>query len=237
VSLADLIRGKGAPDRYATATPATYATQEGERGRPVASVATVAVANPRMAITANPAKVGGDDTATAQAWVLHFIDGDPREVWFAPPATHAQVMADHPDAVAAMPIPERTRLTATASEAEELRALMGAIYAADTDQDRREAMQAALADPVGALACYRAIAVERAMVFARDPEHLCQTNNSLSVRHKTCTDCRHLRRPGLGNRYCGGGRDDLSPAYGPGHPLRRLPEDGGEECEKWEGRT
>jgi len=52
-----------------------------------------------------------------------------------------------------------------------------------------------------------------------------------------CADCRHLRRPGLGNRYCGGGRDDLPHAYGPGHPLRRLPEDGGETCEKWEGRT
>jgi hypothetical protein len=47
MSLANLIRGKRTHDNIATATPATFATQETERERTVASVATVAVANSR----------------------------------------------------------------------------------------------------------------------------------------------------------------------------------------------
>ena len=55
MSLADLIRGKSVSGEFATATPATFATQAGERGRTVASVATVAVANPGDEKTAPPA--------------------------------------------------------------------------------------------------------------------------------------------------------------------------------------
>jgi hypothetical protein len=43
----------------------------------------------------------------ASRWLLHFADCDPLEVWFAPPATHAAALAGYPDAVAAVPIPER----------------------------------------------------------------------------------------------------------------------------------
>ena len=49
----------------------------------------------------------------------------------------------------------------------------------------------------------------------------------------SCRTCRHLKRPGLSAGYCGG-RSDLPPAYGPGHPLRRLPDDGGASCTTWE---
>lgn len=49
----------------------------------------------------------------------------------------------------------------------------------------------------------------------------------------SCKTCRHLKRPGLAPGYCGE-RDDLPPAYGPGHPLRRLPDDGGASCTTWE---
>lgn len=49
----------------------------------------------------------------------------------------------------------------------------------------------------------------------------------------SCRTCRHLGRPGLSAGYCGG-RDDLPPAYGPGHPLRRLPADRGATCATWE---
>ncbi len=41
-----------------------------------------------------------------------------------------------------------------------------------------------------------------------------------------CSDCRHLRRPGRSDGLCAGGRDDLMPAYGANHPLRKLPADG-----------
>lgn len=48
-----------------------------------------------------------------------------------------------------------------------------------------------------------------------------------------CATCRHLRRPGLADGYCGK-RADLAPAYGPAHPLRHLPADRGQTCAAWE---
>jgi hypothetical protein len=48
----------------------------------------------------------------------------------------------------------------------------------------------------------------------------------------SCPTCAHLGRPGLSDGHCGG-RDDLPPAYGPGHPLRQLPPDGGANCPAW----
>ena len=51
---------------------------------------------------------------------------------------------------------------------------------------------------------------------------------------RSCRGCRHFRRPGLSGGYCGGDLPDLSPAYGPGHSLRRLPIDGGASCLGWE---
>ena len=46
MSLLTTIR-KRRDERFATATPATFATLDGEKGRTVATVATVAVANPK----------------------------------------------------------------------------------------------------------------------------------------------------------------------------------------------
>lgn len=45
-----------------------------------------------------------------------------------------------------------------------------------------------------------------------------------------CRDCAHFRRPGKSDGYCAGDREDLPRAYGDHHPLRKLPEDGGENC-------
>lgn len=58
-----------------------------------------------------------------------------------------------------------------------------------------------------------------------------------SAPHKTtlkpsCRTCAHFRRPGLSDGYCCE-RDDLPPAYTPGHPLRKLPDDGGASCSAW----
>lgn len=49
-----------------------------------------------------------------------------------------------------------------------------------------------------------------------------------------CRTCRHIRRPGLSDGYCGS-RTDLPPAYGTDHPLRQLPADRGVSCGRWEG--
>ena len=52
----------------------------------------------------------------------------------------------------------------------------------------------------------------------------------------SCRTCRHLKRPGLSDGHCGG-RDDLPSAYTAGHPLRRLPDDGGASCTTWDSWT
>ena len=104
MSLLNLIRGKRESVGFATATPATFATQEGGRGRTVASVATVAVAKSPQGQTAPPAKVGAGDTATASRWwLIHYPDRDPLEVACCPEATHADILERHPDAIAAEP--------------------------------------------------------------------------------------------------------------------------------------
>lgn len=48
-----------------------------------------------------------------------------------------------------------------------------------------------------------------------------------------CQDCIHFSAPGLSDGYCGQ-RDDLPPAYGINHPLRRLPDDNGANCSEFE---
>lgn len=49
---------------------------------------------------------------------------------------------------------------------------------------------------------------------------------------RCCKTCRHLASPGFSSGYCAG-RDDLPPAYGINHPLRKLPEDSGVTCGEW----
>jgi len=90
-------------------------------------------------------------------WLLHFPDRDPVPVYFCPAVSYTDALESYPDAVAAEPIPGRTRRTATEAEADELRGLIEAVYCGETDADRAEALHAALNDPAGALRCYRAI--------------------------------------------------------------------------------
>lgn len=112
MNLASLIRGKGASGKFATATPATFATQERGKGGTVASVATVAVATARKpipeAIPAPPAKVCPGETSTASCWwLIHYPDREPLELACYPDATHAEILERHPDAVVAEPIPPK----------------------------------------------------------------------------------------------------------------------------------
>lgn len=106
MSLANLIRKKGEPTRFATATPATFATQEGERGRTVASVATVAVAKSREEQSAPPQQA---PETPARWWLLHFPDQNPREVFRSPHACLAEVLRDNPLAIAAEPLTDAAR--------------------------------------------------------------------------------------------------------------------------------
>lgn len=213
MSLSALIR-KRQPGNFATATPATFATLEGEKVRTVASVATVAVANAETVKT--------DIGKACSQWLFHFADRDDLPVTFAPAVDHAAALAYYPDAVAAEPIPERLQRQPTKAEANEITALITAIYASTTDDDQAEALAAALADPDGALLCYRTIAKDRGIAPAVP----------VVGTVKACRCCQHIARPGKSEGYCSG-RDDLPLAYGVNHPLRRLPADRGASCNQW----
>lgn len=53
-------------------------------------------------------------------------------------------------------------------------------------------------------------------------------------KFRGCKHCAMRRVPGLSYPgHCGGDRDDLPPAYGEGHPLRKLPADWGRSCTKF----
>ena len=57
----------------------------------------------QQAVTPAP-KVGTGDTATASRWwLIHDPDREPLEVACYPPATHAEILAGRPDAIAAEP--------------------------------------------------------------------------------------------------------------------------------------
>jgi hypothetical protein len=166
--------------------------------------------------------VSAEDWALFNAWLFHFADRNDLPVTFAPAVDHAAALAYYPEAVAAEPIPERPLRKATKAEADEITALVMAIYGNDTDDDRAEALAAALADPDGALLCYRTIAKDRGIALA----------GPVAEPVRACGCCQHFARPGKSEGYCSV-RDDLPLAYGANHPLRRLPADRGASCNQW----
>lgn len=152
MSLAAMMQ-KRQSGNFATATVATSATvQRGD----VATVASVAVANSKTVKTDNCKHYSG--------WLFHFTDSDDLPVIFTPAVDHAAALACYPDAVAAEPIPERPQRKPTKAEADEITALVNAVFPDDTDDYRAEALAAALADTDGALLCYRTIANEHGII-------------------------------------------------------------------------
>ena len=184
MSLSALIR-KRQPCEFATATVATLATFQPKTQPSVATVASVAVANAETVKT-------GDGKPCSQ-WLFHFADRDDLPVTFAPAVNHAVALSHYPEAVAAEPIHDRPHRKPTKAEANELTALVMAIYANDTDDDRAEALAAALADPDGALLCYRAIAEDRGIAIAEMPDD-----------RRTCTQCQCLQGRVCSIAYPGG---------------------------------
>lgn len=63
-------------------------------------------------------------------------------------------------------------------------------------------------------------------------KHKPEVIEALSPSVKCCQDCIHFSSPGLSDGYCGQ-RQDLPPAYGINHPLRKLPADGGAGCHEY----
>jgi len=189
MSLSNLIRKKSEPVGFATATPATFATQEGERGRTVASVATVAVAKFPQGQTAPPAKVGADDTVTASLrWLIHYPDRDSVEVACCPEATHAEILERHPDAVAAEPFTPTIRQPSaplTASEETAIRAWLALIEETDS---------ATIAEVIGQC---QMDADARGYFTGRAAAELPKPDTFLDDR-RTCSQCLNPR-----GRVCG----------------------------------
>ncbi len=81
--------------------------------------------------------VGAGDTATAsRCWLIHYPERDPVELTCCPEATHADILAWHPDAVAAEPFePIRRQPTdaMTADEDQAIRAWLAHIGEADQE--------------------------------------------------------------------------------------------------------
>ena len=127
-------------------------------------------------------KVGAGETPTASRWLFHFADRESMEVVFASVMSHANALACYPDAVAAEPQTHRPLRTPTKAEAKEITALVLAVFAGDSDVDRNEALAAALADPDGALLCYRTIAEERGIALP-----------AINDDRRRCTQCLNLR--------------------------------------------
>lgn len=77
MSLSDLIQGKSEPVRFATATPATFATNENEKRRTVATVATVATVTVAKSTQDQTALPTFDEETAIRAWL--FKIGEPEE--------------------------------------------------------------------------------------------------------------------------------------------------------------
>jgi len=199
LTLSALIR-KRDTGNIATAIPAISATQPKGEAATVARIATVAVANPTEAKTAN--------AVTSWGWLLHFADREPLEVYCNPDATHAGILDRYPDALAAEPIPERTMRDPTEAQALELRALVLAISKIEkwTADEVEWVTATALADPDGALTCYRSIALEHGIILQMDDDR------------RTCSQCANL----AGRRCLAAWRGEIvaSRSY---EPVRDLP--------------
>jgi hypothetical protein len=84
--------------------------------------------------TKAPPKVGAGDMATSRWWRLHFADREPVEVACCPEATHAEILEQHPDAVAAEPFTPSVRQPSaplTAREETAIRAWLALIGETD----------------------------------------------------------------------------------------------------------
>ena len=131
--------------------------------------------------------IDAEDWALFNAWLFHFTDRDDLPVTYAPAVDHAAALACYPDAVAAEPIPERPQRVATEAEAKEITVLIGIVLANDTDVDRNEALAVALADPEGALLCYRTIAEERGLALPDGDDDRRRCTQCLNLRGRVCS--------------------------------------------------
>ena len=149
------------------------------------------------------------EEASSHVWALHFPDTEPLVAASAPAETHAQVLARHPGALAARPVPEPSRLALPA----EMVALIDDYIASDLyGEEDRETLEA---------------------MYATDPASAQVLLAEMHARIGRCYRCQHFTRPGLSDGYCTG-REDLAHAYGFMHDL---PPDMGAWCNNFKDAT
>jgi hypothetical protein len=175
------------PRTYPLATLATLPTEKGFMRSRVAEVAKVAT--PFYIKGSNQAAnntISANDITLNFRWLIHFSDREPVICSFSPMVNHTGALAYSPRTVAAEPITNEPKQSATNTEMVELRTLIAAIYQDDTEDDRLEAEQAALSDPMGALLCYRALASVQSLPPSDDDDrNACQQCHNL--RGRICT--------------------------------------------------
>lgn len=137
MTLAALIR-KRDTGKPANANPANPANDGRGKAGTLATLATLALAKP--------------ETVTSWRWMMRYPD-EAVEVRFSPEVSRGAALAACPGAIAAEPMPEIPKRKPTEAEAAELSRLVSLAY--PDEADRAEALTAALADPDGALICYR----------------------------------------------------------------------------------
>ena len=157
------------------------------------------------------------DNLICFAWLIHFTHREPVTVTFSPEVNHAGALACYPDAVAAEPIQHppmggASELSPNKGKIDkaQLRALIEAVYRDDTESDRNEALNAALADPDNALVCYTAIASEHGLPLPDTDRH-------------TCRQCANYTYSGMCSIATPGGLVSAQRGYRPGAMFQEQP--------------
>lgn len=141
-----------------------------------------------------PQNIRAEDGALFNAWLFHFVDRDDLPVTFVPAVDHAGATSHYPAAVAAepIPIPNRPQRKPSKAEADEITALANAVFPDETDDDWTETLTAALADPDGALLCYRTIAEDRGIATAETEDDRRTCSQCLNLQGRVCA----IAKPG-----------------------------------------
>lgn len=166
-------------EQRATATPETPCnlSEVSARTAPIKACTLATPATPQIINTvvndgADLSEAANDPAPDTRhfRWLIHFPDRDPVETTCLPEPTHAEVLAMYPDATAAEPMPERTKIKATPEQETELRGLVASVGAANgfTHAEQQEALDLALWDIEAALQSYRALVIEQNIIIDRD---------------------------------------------------------------------
>ena len=106
----------------------------------------------RFQKTDSPVRPAKDAAIASRWWLLHHPDREPAEVWTDPPATHAEILERHPEAIAAEPINRTPAALATNDDTpDDLKHMIGrtSTFYGYSPEDLATMREAARRDPEG----------------------------------------------------------------------------------------